>query len=217
MNQQGHQPPAAANPRGEGLARTAGVIGVVSLALTLVGVFWLRLWALGLVLGAVSLVVAIVAARRAGRTPLLTQGSVVLGTAALAVPAVIAAATLAGWVSRIETVPREQPLEVELRAYAEGDFTVTHTVPPAEGETTTTLTEVDVTNEFETSFTSGLDRVQFFAVVSQRNAGTQTIRCEIVIDGDVVVERIGDRRFVDCSAELQDLIRDHPGSASPSQ
>lgn len=217
MTEQGPRPDALdAHRRAGGLARTAVVLAVVALALSIVGVFWLRLWTLGLVLGAVSLVVGIVAARREGRRPLLAQGVVLLGAAALIVPAVIAAAAFAGWVSRSETVPQREEREIELRAYADGDFTVTHTVPPAAGETTTTIAEIDVTDEFETSLTADLDRVQFFAVISQSNAGPQTIRCEIRIDGDVVLERTGDRRFVDCSADLQDIDGERLGSASPA-
>ncbi|MFG6502478.1 hypothetical protein [Microbacterium sp. P05] len=207
---QADQPASGTSARpNAGLARAAWVLAGAAILLSILGVFWLRLWIPGLLLGVVALVLAIVAARRAGRTPLFATPVVLVAALAFVLPAVIAVAALGGWIGGIDAGPAREELQVELRVQAEGDFSVSYTQPPADGDSATTITDVDATDEFETSFMAEFNSFQLQAVIAQSNLGPQEISCEVIVNDVVLVERAGDRRYVDCSADLQDLYREH--------
>jgi hypothetical protein len=180
------------------------ILGGLSLLLSIVGLFWLRLWIPGMVLGVVAFVLSLVAARRAGRRPVFADAGVMFASLALALPLVIALVTLAGAVAQTGSIPRET-LQVELRVRAEGDFTVSYTEPVEPGASTATTATVEATDEFEKSYTTDQNTIQFFAAIVQDNIGPQEITCTITVNGEVVLENTGDKRYVDCTAELQKL------------
>lgn len=103
--------------------------------------------------------------------------------------------------------------EVRLHVTAEGAFTVTYTQPSGSESSKWTVADSDATDDFDTSFrTADLGHVQFSAVIAQRNIGPQEIRCTVTIDGAVVRDLTGDDRFVDCSADIRDLLSPTPSS-----
>jgi len=191
--------------RHSNLRRIAWSLAVVSLMLSIIGVLWLRLWIPGLVIGGAALMVSFLAVRQQGERPSLAQPVVVVGALALAVPIVIAVISIIGALTRTDAGPPREELQVELRVHADGDFTVTYTEPRADGAAKAAVAEVAATDEFETSFTTRLDGIQFVAAVTPNNIGPQTIRCEIVINGESIVDESVDERYIDCSSDLQDL------------
>lgn len=191
--------------RARGLWSLAWTLAVVSLGLTIVGAFWLRLWILGLVIGAVALVVGLVAARREGDRSLFTAPAVAAGALAVLVAVAVAGVSIFGAIVRGDAGPPHEELHVELMVRADGDFTVTHTEPPVEGASKATIVEIDATDEFEESFVTRLSDIQFFAAIAQNNIGPQSISCEIRINGTTVVDRTEAGRFIDCSSDLQNL------------
>lgn len=193
--------------RAQGLRTIAWTLAIVSLGLTVVGVFWLRLWILGVVVGAAALVIGIVAVRRDGGRP-FTAPVVICGALAVAVAVAVALASIIGALVRAEAGPPNDEIRVELVVRADGDFTVTHTEPPADGSTRASVVEVDAVDEFEASFVARLSDIQFFAAIAQNNIGPQTISCEIRINGETVVDRSENSRFIDCSSDLQELHRE---------
>ncbi|MGO1802357.1 MAG: hypothetical protein ACTHZW_07035 [Microbacteriaceae bacterium] len=183
-------------------------LAIASLTFSAVGVFWLRLWILGLVVGVAALVVSVVAVRRRGNRPSFADPLVVVSALALAVPIVIAVITIIGSLTRLDTGPPRDELQVEIRVQAEGDFTVTYTEPPASGASQATVAEVAATDEFEESYTTRLSEIQFFAAIAPNNIGPQSISCEILINGTTVVDQTEEGRFIDCSSDLQELYRE---------
>ncbi len=183
-----------------------------SLVLSIVGVFWLRLWVPGLVLGIAAFAMGIIAARRAGKSPLYTDARVLLSVIAMVMPAVIALTTIAGGMAQSDVAPPRADLQIELRVHADGDFTVSYTEPVRAGASKATVATVEATDEFTTSFTTNLNAFQFHAGIAQNNLGPQLISCAVEVNGVVVLERTGDQRYVDCSADLQELNREHGGS-----
>lgn len=186
---------------------TAWTLAVVSLALSVVGIVLLRLWIPGLVLGIVALVISLRRSGLGGATPTLAQPHFLMSLLAVIVPVIILAVSLGGMVGRGNSATQAKELAVELVAQADGDFTVTHTVPAIPGADKATAETVDATDEFSVTFRSDLSSIQFNAGIVQSNLGTQEVTCLIKIDGEVVLERTSDRRFVDCSTDLQTLSK----------
>src|SRR5690606_12183870 len=79
--------------RARGLHSIAWLIAIASIGLTVVGVFWLRLWILGLVVGVIALIVGLVVLRRERGRP-FTAPLVVCGALAVALAVAVAVTTV---------------------------------------------------------------------------------------------------------------------------
>ena len=191
--------------RRQNMRAAVWTLAILSLALSLVGIAVLRLWIPGFILGIVALVLSVRASRSQRGASTFGQPHFLVSLLAVIVPVVILAVSLVGMIGRENSGTQPKELAVELVAQADGDFTVTHTVPAAPGADKATAETVDATDEFSVSFSSDLSSIQFNAAIVQSNLGTQEITCLIKIDGEVVLENTSDRRFVDCSTDLQTL------------
>lgn len=201
------EPPPAASA----LAIAAWALIAVSLLTTVVGLFWARLWLVGLVVAIAAFVVSVVVARRGRRGPVIIDARVLMSLVALLLPIAIAIASLLGWAGRMGTGPSAEELSIELRAEAEGDFTVTYSEPLAAGAVKSTTVEADASDSFEVAFSGTNSEIRFQAGISPHNIGPQAVSCEIRINGRTVMERTEEDRFVDCSANLQELYREQIG------
>jgi hypothetical protein len=146
---------------------------------------------------------ATAAVRRKRRIRSVTIGSVIV------LVLVIAAVTIGVGIMRNAAGDAPEKLHVELIARAEGEFSVTYTEPLEQGAATTSTTQVNTTDTFGFEFTGQNSDIRFQASISQSNIGPQQIICEIKINDEIVLQRQGDQRYVDCSANLQDLYREH--------
>ncbi|WP_449283330.1 hypothetical protein [Leucobacter sp.] len=213
MTSRGHRlGDAAPPPAASALSIVAWVMIAVSLVATLTGLFWARLWLVGLVIAVVAFVLSIVVARRGRRGSVFADARVLVSLVALVLPIAIAIASLLGWAGRMGASPAAEELHIELHAEAEGDFTVTYSEPLAAGAVKSTTVEADASDSFEVAFSGTNSEIRFQAGISPHNIGPQTVSCGIRINGRTVMERTEEDRFVDCSANLQELYREQIGS-----
>ncbi|WP_156316604.1 hypothetical protein [Leucobacter japonicus] len=152
------------------------------------------------------------AAKSARRRP--RTRSVVMG-ALIVVVLSVAAVSLGVWSIRNAAVDGPEKLKVELTARAEGAFSVNFTEPFEQGDVKASMAQVNATDTFDFEFTGQNSEIQFEASIAQSNIGPQQIICQIKINDQIVLKRQGDQRYVDCSANLQDLFREHikPGES----
>lgn len=191
--------------------RTVWVLALLSLALTLVGIFYLRLWLAGWIIGVVALVMSIVWAVRSPARGKFPRSAVYLSIAATVLPLGIAVITLVGSLDNSSERPERIQQEVEFLVEAEGEFNVGHTVPAEPGSDVAGVLITEGSDSYSFSFNSDMGPMDFSAYILQSNLGVQEITCSIKINGEVVLTRTGDSRFVDCSSNLQELT---PRSAS---
>lgn len=121
----------------------------------------------------------------------------------------VAAVSLGVWSIRNAAVDAPEKLQVELTARAEGAFSVNFTEPFEQGDVKASMAQVNATDTFDFAFTGQNSDIDFQASIAQSNIGPQQIICEIKINDQIVLQRQGDQRYVDCSANLQDLYREH--------
>lgn len=180
----------------------------VSLGASVIGLFWLRLWIAGLIIGIGALALSLYVALRVRRRPAFADARVLTSVVAVILPIVIALVSITSANGHRSANPSVAELQIELTVEAEGDFTVTYSEPLVPGAEKTSPIEADATDRFDVSFSGSNSEIQFMAVISQSNIGPQWIDCEIKINGRSVLQRTGEQRFVDCSANVQELHRD---------
>lgn len=181
------------------------MLALFSLALSVVGIFTLRLWLLGWVVGVVALVMGLVWVNRESVRGEFPRMAVALSSAATVLPLIIAGVTFAGAVSNYLDRPERVRQNVEFLVEADANFRVTHTVPAEPGQDVLGLLRTEESNDYSYSFETDIGTVQFIAGILPSSLGVQEITCSIKIDGNVVLTRTSDRRYVDCSANLQEL------------
>lgn len=172
---------------------------IASIALSLVGIFVMRLWLLGGVVGVFALVLSVIEMMRGGS---FTGG--LLGSIAAVL---LAASIFAVWLVTV-SIGNESPSPrveqtIELVVETEGGFSMSYTVPPPAGAKKATVTTIEATDTHSFSAKSQLSRIQFHAALLQSNLGDKDITCTVKVDGEILVSLTSDQRFVNCSTDLQ--------------
>jgi hypothetical protein len=183
------------------LAKAVWVLAGFSLLLTVADILWARLYVPAFVVGAAALVVSVVVSRRGRSRPFSWSARTLVSAIAAVLPVLIVGTMFAAIGVRQATLPQPETLDVDLRVVADGDFTLTYT-----GDVDTV--DAEASDDFETSFTTRYNSMQLFIVLAPENLGPNTIRCEISINGTLVVERSTEDRHLDCTSDLQDLHHD---------
>lgn len=194
----GASPPAP--QRGGGTARAAWILAALSLGLTLIGLFWMRLWLLGIVVGVAAVIVAIVAVSRPPRAwrALMASGAALL---LALVPLGIALTALA-----VRGFSPERPtIDVVLHAEMIGPFTVQRTLPPEPGTNHAGVATEEFTDQFDATYSTHLDQAQFFIAATGTNREATGARCTVTINGVIVLTKSVPDRMLDCSFDPQAL------------
>lgn len=195
----GASPPAP--QRGGGTARAAWILAALSLGLTLIGLFWMRLWLLGIVVGVAAVIVAIVAVSRPPRAwrALIASGAALL---LALVPLGIALTALA-----VRGFSPERPtIDVVLHAEMIGPFTVQRTLPPEPGTNYAEAETAQASDDYEVAYsTPSSNHSKFFIAATGTNREATGARCTVTINGVIVLTKSVPDRMLDCSFDPQAL------------
>lgn len=185
---------------GSNLLRAAWICIAISIITTAIGLFWMRLWMVGIVMAGVAIIFVVLGWRASRRARPVLIASICALAFALA-PLVAAVSTLATRSGPVDLPVQEVALEVR----ATGAFTVIHTTPPLPGQTVLGVQTEHATDTFDVAYTTDMSRMQFFIALDGANNTSAPVRCVVTVNGVEVVDKTATERTLDCSLDLHDL------------